>query len=351
MAVFGYTRARMKPQENVSLKNYSTMRLGGNARYLTEVSSNAELETAINWAEQAGIANIIMIGVGSNIVWSDQGYDGLVIVNRIQGFELQPQGDHTFLTAGAGEVWDSVVERTVKEGLSGIENLSLIPGTTGATPVQNVGAYGKEISDVFVCLQAYDRELKKFVTIPKIECGFGYRTSKFKTTERGRFLISSITLSLTPTKPMPPFYASLERYLTENKITDYTPESIRQAVIAVRNSKLPDPAKVANCGSFFANPIIPRYQVEDLKEKFPGIMYWDKGDDKVKISAAWLLEYLGLKGYHEPVTGMATWDNQPLVFVNEKAKNTASLIAFRDAIVQAVDQKFGIQLEQEPELI
>ncbi len=341
----------MNPKQNVSLKDYSTMRLGGNAQYLTEVSSNAEIEECLAWAEKNGVRDIIMIGGGSNIIWGDAGYSGLVIVNKIMGFELQPQGDHTFLTVGAGENWDSVVERTVRENLSGIENLSLIPGSTGATPVQNVGAYGREIADTLVCVQAYDRTEKKFVTIPKIECAFGYRTSRFKTTDRGRFFITSITLSLSQTKPLPPFYSSLERYFSEHKITNYTPQAVRQAVIAIRSSKLPDPAKVANCGSFFANPIIPRSQLEELKESFPNIMYWDVSDDKAKISAAWLLEYLGLKGYHEPNTGMAIWDKQPLVFVNENAKNTVSLIAFRDAIMDAVDKKFGIQLEQEPELI
>lgn len=327
------------------------MRLGGSARYLTEVKSMADVEAAVAWAKTNNVQKIIMIGQGSNIVWRDEGYDGLVLVNKIMGFELQPNDEHTFLTVGAGEVWDNVVERTVAQGLSGIENLSLIPGLAGATPVQNVGAYGREISDVLVCVQAYDRVEQKMITIPKAECGFGYRTSRFKTNDKERFLITSVTISLTKTKQMPPFYASLARYLEENKITDYSPANIRKAVIAIRNSKLPDPAKVANCGSFFANPIIPRYQLEELKETYPGIMYWDVGDDKVKISAAWLLEYLGLKGYHEPNTGMAIWDNQPLVFVNEKAPNTAALLAFRNAILDSVEKKFGIKLEQEPELI
>lgn len=341
----------MKPLENVPLSAYSTMRLGGPARYLSEVKNVSDIEAAMAWADTNKVNDIIMIGVGSNIVWSDKGYPGLVLVNKITGFELQPQGDHTFLTVGSGEPWDSVVARTVEQGLSGIEQLSLIPGLAGATPVQNVGAYGREISDVLVCVQAYDRTEKKMVTIPRIECGFGYRTSRFKTTDRGRFLITSITLSLTKDQPRPPFYASLQSYLTEHKITEYSPANIRNAVIAIRSSKLPDPAIVANNGSFFANPIVPRMHLEDLKDKYPGIIYWDVSDDMVKVSAAWLLEYLGLKGYKEPNTGMAIWDKQPLVLVNERAPNTASLIAFRDAIVEAVDKKFGIKLEQEPELI
>lgn len=341
----------MQPKENVSLSQHSTMRLGGKARYLIDITSVEELKTAVAWAEANSVQNIIMIGSGSNIVWSDQGYGGLVLVNKITGFSLQPQDDRTYLTVGAGENWDSVVARTVEQGLSGIEQLSLIPGKAGATPVQNVGAYGREISDVLVCVQAYDRQQKQMVTIPKIECEFGYRASRFKGKDKDRFLITSITLSLGKTPPAPPFYASLQNYLTENNITDYTPTNIRQAVIDIRNSKLPDPTKVANCGSFFANPFIPRMQLEELKEQFPGIVYWDVSDDTVKVSAAWCIEYLGLKGYHEPNTGMAIWDKQPLVLVNERAQNTASLIAFRDAIVKAVKDKFDIDLIQEPEII
>lgn len=341
----------MQYKENVSLKDHSTMRLGGVAKYLSEVTSIEEVKEAVNWCKAKGVENIIMIGQGSNIIWRDEGYDGLVLINKIKGFELQPNIEQTYLTVGSGEVWDSVVERTVEAGLSGIETLSLIPGLAGATPVQNVGAYGKEIAECLILVQAYDRQKDAMVTIPNSECNFGYRTSRFKTNDKDRFLITSLTLSLNKSHIRPPFYASLENYLSERGITDYSPANIRRAVIDIRQSKLPDPAKVANCGSFFANPIIPRYQLEEIRERFADIKYWDVGDEKVKISAAWLLDYLGLKGYHEPNTGMAIWQNQPLVLVNEKAKNTASLIAFRDAIKQSVKNKFGIDLEQEPEII
>jgi UDP-N-acetylmuramate dehydrogenase len=340
----------MQPAENVSLKNHSTMRLGGMARYMLDIHSAAEIAPAVTWAEQNNLP-IIMIGSGSNIIWTDSGYSGLVLVNKIPGYEMQLSGDQAFLTVGGGENWDSVVERTVAEGFSGIEQLSLIPGTTGATPVQNVGAYGREIAEVLVSVQAYDKTAKQMINIPKIDCGFAYRTSRFKTTDKGRFFITSITLSLTQNPPLPPFYAALQRYLDENKITEHTPQTIRDAVIAIRSSKLPDPAKVANCGSFFGNPIISMTQLRQLLERFPNIVYWEVGDNQAKVSAAWLLEYLGLKGYHEPNTGMAIWDKQALVLVNEKAPNTVSLLAFRDAILAAVQKKFGITLEQEPELL
>lgn len=326
------------------------MRLGGNAAYLLDISDANQIGPALEWADAQQLP-AIMIGGGSNIVWSDKGYNGLVMVNKIAGFEVQLQGDQTFIIVGAGEPWDSVVARSILQELSGLEQLSLVPGTTGATPIQNVGAYGRETSDVLVCVQAYDKVDKKIVVIPKIDCGFAYRTSRFKTTDKGRFFITSVTYALTKNDPMPPFYASLEKYLKERKITRPNSAQVREAVIAIRTAKLPDPKLVANCGSFFANPIIESGQLTELQDKFPEISFWLTDDGRVKLSAAWMLEQLGLKGYREPNTGMAIWDKQALVMVNENAPNTASLIAFRDAIIAAVKQKFGITLEQEPELI
>ena len=340
----------IQPSPNVPLSQHSTMRLGGPAKYLMDITSPGQIEPALRWAEE-NKCKVIMIGDGSNIVWGDEGFDGLVLVNKIMGFELQDQEFQAFVNIGAGENWDNTVEKLVKAGLSGVEQLSLIPGTAGATPIQNVGAYGREIADVLVCVQAYDTEAKKMVVIPKTECGFSYRRSRFNGQDRGRFLITYITLTLNKTSPMPPFYRSLQSYLSQHNITSYTPEIIRKAVIDIRNSKLPDPAKVANCGSFFANPIVVNEQLEDILARHPSMPHWDIGDNTSKISAAWMLEQLGLKGYHEPNTGMATWDKHALVFVNEKAKDTASLIAFRDAIIKKAEEKFGITLEQEPELI
>lgn len=340
----------MKPQENVSLSDYSTMRLGGPARYLLEIKSPDEIEKALWWANNNN-QKVIMIGVGSNIVWTDKGFDGLVLVNKIMGYDIQKQEFQTFLIVGAGEPWDNVVSRTVEAGLSGIEHLSLIPGTAGATPIQNVGAYGREIADVLVCLQAYDTVEKKMVILSKTECGFSYRKSRFNSDDKNRFFITSITLALTSSNPLPPFYPILSNYLKEHGITRYTPNSIRKAVIDIRSSKLPDPDKVANCGSFFSNPVIDAYHLDQLLEKYPDMPHWEIDSDSTKLSAAWMLEQLKLKGYHEPNTGMAIWDKHALVLVNEHAKNTAALLAFRDSIIAKVEKKFGVTLKQEPELI
>lgn len=327
------------------------MRLGGIAAYMTDVSTRQEVSEAISWADERGLP-AIMIGDGSNIIWNDDGYPGLVMVNKIQGFEVTGEYDTgTYITAGSGMNWDQFVAQTVDMGLTGVEFLSLVPGTVGATPVQNVGAYGAEVATTITTIEAYDTQTKSFVTLRGSECQFGYRTSRFKTIDRGRFFITAVTFFLQKGNPSPPFYGALQSYFDEHQITDITPAVIREAVITIRTSKLPDPAVVANNGSFFANPIIEGRDFTQLIADYPTIAHWNVEDGKVKISAAWLLEQAGFKDFHDAETGMGTWPKQPLVLVNEHAEKTAQLIAFKQRIVDAVVQKFGITLQQEPELI
>jgi UDP-N-acetylmuramate dehydrogenase len=344
----------MNVLENVDLAHYSTMRLGGKARYLTEVSARPEIEEAVNWAIGHQVPPL-MIGGGSNIVWRDEGFEGLVIVNKIMGYQDFAEDDlNHYITVGAGENWDSVVKRTVDAGLSGIEALSLVPGTAGATPIQNVGAYGQEISEVLVSIQAFDLASRAWLTIPASDCAFGYRTSRFKTTDRDRFLISALTLHLTKQNPLPPFYGALTAYFAQHSITMYSPQVVRDAVIEIRSSKLPDPAVVANTGSFFANPIVDAGIMTQIKADYENAPHWQVTDTTFKISAAWLIEQAGFKDYHDKGpegTGMATWPTQPLVLVNEHAKSTADLLRFKQMIVDAVHKKFGITLVQEPELL
>jgi UDP-N-acetylmuramate dehydrogenase len=336
--------------ESVPLSSYSTMRLGGNAAYLTEISDRSEIIKAVAWAAERQVP-IIMIGEGSNIVWRDEGFPGLVLVNRIMRFEsFQEDESNLYLTVGAGENWDSVVQRSVELGFSGLEELSLIPGTAGATPVQNVGAYGREVKDVLTTVEAFDTHKGELVTIPMIDCEFGYRTSRFKTTDRGRFLISAVTFHLTKRVITPPFYEALQRYLDEHHLSEFTPQVIRDAVIAIRSAKLPDPKIVANNGSFFQNPRLTHEQFDHLSEMFPNILYW-KDENMIKLSAAWLIEQAGFKGLHDSETGMTTWEKQPLILVNENAKSTNDLLIFRQKIMDAVQAKFGITLQQEPELL
>lgn len=341
----------MDIKQKVDLKQFSTMRLGGTAAYLADVHDRHEVSVAVDWASKQNLP-IIMIGGGSNIFWSDEGYPGLVLVNKIMRFEQQDEdSENSYLTIGAGENWDSVVERSVKAGLTGIEALSLIPGTAGATPIQNVGAYGQEIADTLVSIEAYDMASKQFVTLAASDCQFGYRTSRFKTKDRGKFFITGLTLHLTKGQMLPPFYPSVQAYLDQHNIKDISPQSIRDAVIAIRQSKLPDPKVVANNGSFFANPIVDEVTINEIKDHHPSVQYWQQENGNYKISAAWLIEQAGFKDVHDQLTGMATWPNQPLVLVNEHAKSTADLLAFKKQITDKVQASFGVQLQQEPEYI
>ncbi len=338
--------------QNVPLKLHSTMRLGGAAAYLTDVHDRHELTDALGWADERGLP-VLMIGDGSNVIWRDEGFAGLVIVNKLKRFEEQIEDEENYyVTVGAGENWDDTVARVTAKGVTGIEGLSLIPGTAGATPVQNVGAYGQEIKDTLVSVEAYDNQLKQFVNIRGQDCGFSYRSSRFKTgSDRGRFFITAITLHLLRGNPKPPFYRALQGYFEAHGVTDPTPQVMREAVIAIRTSKLPDPSQVANNGSFFGNPIIDEGQFVQLNADNPGMPSWRMDDGSVKIPAAWLVEHAGFKDVHDPETGMGTWPAHSLVLVNERAESTAQLLAFRKKIVDTVQQKFGITLEQEPELL
>jgi UDP-N-acetylmuramate dehydrogenase len=341
----------MDLKQNVSLRDYSTMRLGGTATYLCDVHNRQEVEQAIQWAHTHSLP-MIMIGGGSNIVWTDGGFNGLVIVNKILRFEtFEEDSENVYITVGAGEIWDSVVNKSVELGLTGIEALSLIPGSVGATPIQNVGAYGQEIADTLVSVEAYDLKDKKYLTIPNADCGFGYRTSRFKSKDKGRFLITAITLHLRRGNPTPPFYSAVQDYFVSHKINQPTAADLRHIVIDIRTHKLPDPARVANCGSFFANPIITDDQLNDLLAHYPNISYWQQDNRHYKLAAAWLVEQAGFKATHDKQTGMATWPTQALVLVNEHARNTADLLAFKQKIVKKVQSMFGITLQQEPELL
>lgn len=341
----------MKIVENVDLSKYSTMRVGGKAKYFAEIESVVDLSKAVEFTKEKSIP-LIMIGGGSNLIWQDKGFEGLVIINRIKGKKIiNEDKDSAIVELASGEDWDRAVQWSVDKNLSGIEQLSFIPGRVGATPVQNVGAYGREVADVLVSIKAYDTLDEKFVTIDKKDCDFGYRTSRFKTKDKGRFLITAVVLKLSKHSAKPPFYASLEKWLEENNVTDFSPKNIRKGVIAIRTKKLPDPDIVANNGSFFANPIISYADFEDLKIKFPDVASWPTNDDKVKISAGWLIENAGFKDFHDKETGMATWDKQSLVLINERAKSSDDVMKFKQKIVNAVQEKFGIKLEQEPEII
>ncbi len=324
------------------------MRLGGVARALVIVRSKQDLHDAVLWARERNLP-ILPLGGGSNVIFSD-GYPGLVIINKIAGYDVIADDETTTtIRVGSGEAWDDVVARTVSAGLHGLEMLSAIPGTAGATPVQNVGAYGAAISQTFVELEAYDSKTDAFVILDKKACKFSYRDSMFKGPGDKRYIIVNLTFALHKSNPEPPFYPSLQEYLDAHNITTYTPQSIREAVIAIRARKLPDPNKVANTGSFFINPILEREAAQKVLAKFPDAPHWDLKSGRVKFSAGWLIEQAGMRGYH--AHGMKTYENHALVLINEHAKSYDDLLAFKNEIVTKVEATFGITLRQEPELL
>jgi UDP-N-acetylmuramate dehydrogenase len=227
--------------------------------------------------------------------------------------------------------------------------MSAIPGVAGATPIQNVGAYGQEIADVLVELDAYDTDADKFVVLNHDDCNFSYRNSIFKDVKNRHHIITSVTLRLSKKPPKQPFYPSLQKYLDENNITDYTAANIREAVIAIRAQKLPDPREIASAGSFFKNPIVPHDVADRILADFPDAPHWDARGDCVKLAAGWLIDQAGLKSY--AAHGFQLFPKNALVVTNLNAKSAEDLEQFKVEIVAGVRRKFGVTLEQEPEKI
>lgn len=339
----------MNIQENITLSNCSTLRLGGKARFFVVVGDEDQLEEAASFAMNKDL-RIHVVGDGTNTVFGDEGFDGLVIKNEIEGFALDERG---LLTAGSGENWDETVSTAVDEGWSGIEALSLIPGTVGAAPVQNIGGYGQELSETFVSLRAYDVENHNFIIMDKVVCEFDYRSSMLKKNP-GRYIVTQVCLQLRREQIKPPFYTTLQKYFDEHSVTEFTPKNIRKAVVAWRSSYLPDPTSIKTVGSFFVNPVIDRSTLDGLIRKHPELndsptkWYWPQTNDSYKIAAGRLADTVGLKDFHDQETGMATWKNSALILVNESAKSYAQLDQFRRKYLEKIEQAYGITFEQEP---
>jgi len=336
----------MDIQTNVPLKDHTTMRLGGPARIFAEIHSREDLQQLYRNAKVKNLP-VFVLGGGSNVVARDEGFNGLVIHVKIPGFNIiADDATSTTITIGAGENWDDTVKRTVELQLTGIETMSAIPGTVGATPVQNVGAYGQEIADTLISLEAYDTTSDSFVTLENADCEFSYRNSIFRDREIGRYIITSVTIRLSKNFPAPPFYDSLRAYLSTHQITHYTAQVIRDAVIAIRAEKLPDPTIVANTGSFFKNALVEEWLVNEIRLTHPDVKAYDMGDGTFKIPSGWLIEQAGLKG--ALLHGMRVYEKNALVLVNESASGYADLVAAREEIVGKIRDTFRIIIEQEP---
>lgn len=331
---------------NIPLKNYTTMKLGGPARFMVDVRSAEELPELYKNAKAQSLP-VAVLGGGSNTIVRDEGFSGLVLRIRIPGIAVVADDLYaTTFTVGAGETWDDFVKQTVDARLTGVEAMSAIPGTVGAAPVQNIGAYGQELADTFESLEAYDTETDQFVTLTADQCQFSYRNSVFKGDAQGRYVITSVTLKLSKNLPSPPFYDALQRYLDEHSITTYTHQIIRDAVTAIRTEKLPDPAISPNAGSFFKNAVIEQWQLTDIQAQFPNVPFYDMGGGNFKIPTGWLIEQAGFKG--KTIAGMHVHDKNALVLINESAESYANLAEARDTIITAVRDMFRVTIEQEP---
>ena len=350
----------VKIERDVPLAGFTTMRLGGRARCLAHVRSKRDLTEALDVAADESLP-VLTLGSGSNTIFTDAGYPGLVLINEIKGLSVSGEGGTFHLTAGAGEIWDDVVARSVGLGLTGIEAMTMVPGTAGAAPVQNIGCYGQELADTLVELEAYDMRKRQFVVMSAAECGFLYRTSIFSPGhphhQENRYIIISITLELGRGNIKTPLYTTLQKFFDERGISDYSPRSVREALKEWRGSYLPDPSKVANCGSFFKNPIITKEKLAEILDKDPAIKdhptqwYWELPDGRIKIAAGRLAEAAGLRDWHDPETGMATWKTQALIFVNESAKSYADLARFEEKYLDKIHDRFGVVFEREVRVI
>lgn len=345
--------------QNVNISLYTTMRVGGNARHMVVVKSLDELKEALSFADQKNL-NFFVLGEGSNTIFTDSGFKGLIILNKIKiNSEFKLQDD--VITVGSGSNWDDLVKFSVSNNLTGIETLSLIPGTVGAAPVQNIGAYGQQIADSILEVGALDTKTNRLVKFKAKDCNFNYRRSRFNGEDKGRFIITKLKLKLKTGNYQGELYKDVESYFQKLNLVknEYSPLEIRQAIISIRQKKMPDPAKVANTGSFFKNPIITIEKFEELKLKAPGILlppigwaqppYWQINEG-YKISAGWLVQESGFANHYDNRLNFGTWPKQNLVVyskLNQPEYN--NLQKFKNNIIQAVNYKFGIILQQEPE--
>lgn len=338
----------MNVQTNIPLSSLTTMKIGGNANYVADITSKQELQQIYQNSKKLN-QPVYVIGGGSNLIAHDEGFPGLIIHNRIMGITMSDDNPtSTTIVAGGGEIWDDLVKYTVDQGLSGIEAMSGVPGTVGAAPVQNIGAYGQEIADVFVSCEAYDTTTDSFVTLSWDDCEFSYRHSIFRGKAAGRYIITSVTMTFAKTKPEPPFYDALDKYLNARHIdpSTVTVQMIRDAVLDIRMNKLPDPKILPNAGSFFKNAVVEKWKADDLLKTYTEMPTYPVDDHHTKIPAGWLIENCQLRG--EVIHGMKVHDGNAVVLVNDSANGYADLAAARDQIVTAVRDKFQIVLEQEP---
>jgi UDP-N-acetylmuramate dehydrogenase len=332
-------------KEYVSLAEYTTFKIGGNARFFCIADSEEALAEAITYAKKNDLP-VFVLGGGSNILVSDEGFPGLVIKIEIEGIEFEENGDDVTASVGAGVNWDFFVEECVVRGVFGVENLSLIPGTVGAAPVQNIGAYGAEVRETIKSVHALNRITLERKVFSNPECVFSYRDSFFKKAEGKNFIITRVVFSLKKNSSLNTAYKDIAEYYARNPEHPKTLRGVRDAVVTIRTKKLPDLEKFGTAGSFFKNPIVGRKHYESLKEKYPDIPSYAVDGESVKIPLAWVLDNVcGFKGYRKDNVGV--YQNQALVLVNFGNGTSAQIDTLAKEMMRAVKAKTNIEIEPE----
>ncbi len=338
----------MNIKENHSLKNHNTFGVDVKAKFYCEINTEDELIELLSDSKYEALPKFIM-GGGSNILFT-KNYDGLIINNRIKGIKIVEEDENSaIIEASAGENWDDFVNYCVNHNLYGVENLSLIPGNVGAAPIQNIGAYGVELKDVFVSSRGIYLDNAEQEMIYLDQCKFGYRDSIFKNELRNRFVVTSILLKLGKQKHFNIKYPLLKSSLENIHPEEITLSMVRDKVIYVRKSKLPDPKVLGNAGSFFKNPIVTFDKIEEIQKKYSGLAFYELGNGNFKIPAGWLIEKCGWKG--KKVGNVGCYENQALIIVNYGNAKPEEILKFSNDIVSSVHSEFRIELIPEVNII
>lgn len=337
----------MEIQSNFSLKKYNTFGIEANAKQFAAVHSITELKTIL---EENKNEKKFILGGGSNMLLTKD-IEALVIHIDLKGRKIiKEDDDFVWVESQAGEVWHDFVLWTIDNNFGGLENMSLIPGNVGTTPVQNIGAYGTEIKDTFVSCEAMNIENQEIRTFTNTECNFGYRESIFKHEVKDQYIITSVIFKLTKRNhKINTSYGDILAELAKNNITEPTLKEVSNAVIAIRQSKLPDPKELGNSGSFFKNPIVLKSDFEKIHQKFPDMKYYEVSETEVKVPAGWLIEQAGFKGKRFGDAGVHK--NQALVLVNYGNATGQEILAVSREVQKTVLEIFGIQIEAEVNVI
>lgn len=335
----------MNIQSAVNLKNFNTFGISVEASQFISIDKLEDLLALKLYST----SEYLVLGGGSNVLFT-QAPKGLVIKMNLKGIEVISVNDSEVLVkVAAGEIWHEFVLHAIENNWGGIENMSLIPGSVGASPMQNIGAYGVEIKDVFDSLEAFHIDTKEIHTFSKEECNFGYRESVFKRRLKGQYIITSVTYRLQKNPTINTSYGAITDELAKNNITNPTIKDVSNAVITIRQSKLPDPKEIGNAGSFFKNPVISTDLFTLVQEQYPSIPSYPNGKDLVKVPAGWLIEQAGWKG--KTLDNYGVHKNQALVLVNYGGATGQEIYDLSSAIIQSIQEKFGIELEREVNII